>query len=179
MEGQNSGSHQDMVKVLQLARLLSQFLAACKGHQVGLPNENVRLALVLFTELRLDLLLDFPTILDVDEHKRLDIAMGNDFGSPRAECAVCAGDEDSPAFIRLGDDGRPAVALFVQALPWEVFRQEARDPESQDDNDASDREKQAGIGHFWGRMVSFSGLVSGGLEMSVRSVEAFLSYDGR
>lgn len=70
------------------------------------------------------------------------------------------------------------MALFVQALPWKIFCQEARDPESQDGNNGSDSEKQAGIGHFLGGMLNFSRMVSGGLKMSVRSVETIQSYDG-
>lgn len=71
-----------MVEVLQLPRLLSQFLASGKGHEVGLPDQDVGHGLVEVPELGLDLLLDLPAVLDINQNKSLDIAMRKELRSP-------------------------------------------------------------------------------------------------
>ena len=127
-----------MVKVLQLSCLLSKLLAPPKGHEVGLPNQNVGLRFARITELCLDLLLDVSAILDVDQNKSLGIAVCKELSSPRPECPICPSDEYSPAFVRFSAYGRFAVTLFVKALPREIFREEQRNSIRQANNKDGD-----------------------------------------
>ncbi len=99
IEGEDPRSQEDVIEALQPPCLLSHFQTACKRHHVDLPDQNVGRGLVQLAELCLDLLLDASAVLDVYENESLDIAMGKDLGGPRAKCAVCAGDEDGPAFV--------------------------------------------------------------------------------
>lgn len=124
VEGENAGSHQDMIKVLQLLCLLSKLLAARKGHEIGFPDQNVGNRFSSITQLFLDFLLDPSAILDVDKNKGLNIPMGKELSSSGTERSIGASDESSPALVGLSAYGRSAVALLVQALPREVLGQE-------------------------------------------------------
>jgi hypothetical protein len=128
-----------MVKVLQLLCLLSELLAARKGHEIGFPDQNIGHGFSSITQLLLDLLLDLSAILDVDKNKGLNIAMGKELGSSRTKCSIGTSDERSPSLVRLSAYGRSAVTLLVQALPREVLGQEQWDAKGQADHDEGAR----------------------------------------
>lgn len=100
-----------MVKALKLPCHLPQLLTSRKCHHVDLPNQYVGDGLLHLAELCLNLPFDAPAILHIGKNKRLDIAVGEDLGGPRTECAICTGDQDGFASVRFCGDGGPAKAL--------------------------------------------------------------------
>ncbi|KAI6749449.1 hypothetical protein HG530_015288 [Fusarium avenaceum] len=82
VERENSSGHQDMVKILQILRFSSDLLTASKGHEIRLPDQDIRHRLAQITQLLGDLLLHLATVPHINKNKRLDVAMSKYLGGP-------------------------------------------------------------------------------------------------
>ena len=123
-----------MIQALKLANFLGQLLAACVGHHIHLPDQDIWFRLQCRRVRCFDIGLHIRTVFDVDEDERLDLAIGEKLRSPRSECAIGARDHDGLPFVRLGGHCELGVSLLPEVLPWEELRQDPLQRERDDDN---------------------------------------------